>query len=275
VKDAQNVRMKSQPGGARFRVRVTARLHRLSVASAAFAGCLVLCQCSWLSSPPVPSPEPSGSTTPPQVRTLTDANVIKAGDLPRPIGRGKVISYDRHARPLDQLLICQTQSLKALGALEIKSRSFRSDYPSGAQPFPRSSLDKEPDRYAVALQFADPAAAQRAKYAVEGWVINCAAGGKLSNGTHVVRQSFDWTVVAADPAQAEVAEIVYQRNGSSSSNAYFESIGLTVLQDRMMITVYVFYTDESLYSLNMEDDEAGFAHPQIGLIGAAVKRLSH
>jgi hypothetical protein len=82
-------------------------------------------------------------------------------------------------------------------------------------------------------------------------------------------------VVAADPAQAEVAEIVYQRNGSSSSNAYFESIGLTVLQDRMMITVYVFYTDESLYSLNMEDDEAGFAHPQIGLIGAAVKRLSH
>jgi hypothetical protein len=27
--------------------------------------------------------------------------------------------------------------------------------------------------------------------------------------------------------------------------------------------------------LNMEDDEAGFPHPQIGLIGAAVKRLSH
>jgi hypothetical protein len=42
----------------------------------------------------------------------------------------------------------------------------------------------------------------------------------------------------------------------------------------MMITVHVFYTDESPYSVNTEDDEAGFAHPQLGLIAAAAKRLS-
>jgi len=42
----------------------------------------------------------------------------------------------------------------------------------------------------------------------------------------------------------------------------------------MMITVHVFYTDESLYSVNTDEDEAGFAHPQLGLVEAAAKRLS-
>ena len=47
-----------------------------------------------------------------------------------------------------------------------------------------------------------------------------------------------------------------------------------MLQDRMMITVHVFYTDESPYSLNVDDDEGGFAHPQLGLIEAVGRRLS-
>jgi hypothetical protein len=42
----------------------------------------------------------------------------------------------------------------------------------------------------------------------------------------------------------------------------------------MMITVHVFYTDESPYSLDLGEEEAGFAHPQLGLIDAAVQRLS-
>jgi hypothetical protein len=42
----------------------------------------------------------------------------------------------------------------------------------------------------------------------------------------------------------------------------------------MMITVHLFYTDESPYSLNIDEDEAGFAHPQLGRVAAAAKRLS-
>jgi hypothetical protein len=267
--------MTSQPSRARFVVRATARMSRLGVVVVALASCLVLAQCSWLGSPSAPSPAPSGSAPSPAARTLSNANLIKAADLPPPIGGGKMISYDHNARSLDELSICQTQPLTALGASAIKSRSFQSRYPSGDRPFARSSLDDEPDSYAVALQFSDPAAAARAKSAIEGWVSNCIAGGELPNGTHVLRQGVEWTGVTADPAQAQVTEIVYQRNGSSSSNAYFESIGLTVLQDRMMITVHLFYTDESPYSLDLAEEEAGFAHPQLGLIDAAVKRLSH
>ena len=62
-------------------------------------------------------------------------------------------------------------------------------------------------------------------------------------GSAGMTASVDWTPVIVEPAQAEVAEVAYQRNGSSGGNRYFESVGLTMLQDRMMITVYVFYND--------------------------------
>jgi hypothetical protein len=267
--------MMSQPSRAPFLVRATARMSRLGVLIVALGSCLVFTQCSWLAPAPEPMPAPSVSSAPPPVRTLTNANLIKASELPPPIGGGKVISYDRNARSLDELSICQTQPLSALGASAIKSRSFQSRYAGGDRPFPRSSLDDEPDSYAVVLQFADPAAAARAKSAVEGWVSNCVAGAELPSGAHVLSQDAEWTGVTADPAQAQVTEITYQRNGSSSSNAYFESIGLTSLQDRMMITIHVFYTDESPYSFSLEEEEAGFAHPQIGLIDAAAQRLAH
>jgi hypothetical protein len=134
------------------------------------ASCLVLAQCSWLSSTQAPSPAPRSSVATPQVRSITEANLSAAADLPAPIGGGKV--------------------------------------------------------------------------------------------------------GAADPAQAEVSEVGYQRDGSSGQSAFFESVGLTVLEDWMMITVHIFYSDESPYSLDVDNDEAGFAHPQLGLIAAAAKRLS-
>jgi hypothetical protein len=185
-----------------------------------------------------------------------------------------MIEYRHNARSLDQLSICQSQPLRTLGASAIKSQSFKARYSKGNRPFPRSSLDQQPDSYAVVLQFSDSAATQRAKIIYGSWVTSCAGGDHLPPGVRTLRPSFSWTSVPADPAQAEVSEVAYQRGGSAGQNAFFESVGLTVLEDRMMITVHLFYTDESPYSLNVEEDEAGFAHPQMGLVQAAVKRLS-
>src|SRR4029453_4579586 len=154
--------------------------------------------------------------------TESDANWIKAAELPAPIGGGKVIEYHRNARTLDQLSICQPQPLETLGASAIKSRSFWARYRAGDSTFPRSSLDKQPDRYAVVLQFADQSAAERAKSIYQGWVATCLAGREPAKGIHVVRPSFDWSPVVVEPAQAEVAEVVYQDDGSTGQNAYFE-----------------------------------------------------
>jgi hypothetical protein len=105
-------------------------------------------------------------------------------------------------------------------------------------------------------------------------VTGCEGGSDLPDGIRALQSSFGWTPVDADPAQAEVTEVAYKEDGSTDRYAFHESVGLTVLADRMMITVHLFYTDESLYSLNVEEDEAGFAHPQLGLVQAAAKRLA-
>ena len=42
----------------------------------------------------------------------------------------------------------------------------------------------------------------------------------------------------------------------------------------MMITVHTFYTDESPYSVSLGEEEAGFAHPQLGMVEAAARRLA-
>ena len=98
--------------------------------------------------------------------------------------------------------------------------------------------------------------------------------GTPAKGIQVVRPSFEWTPVVVEPAIAEVAEVVYRDDDSSDQYAYFESIGLTVLNDRMMITVHTFYTDESPYSVSLGEEEAGFAHPQLGMVEAAARRLA-
>jgi hypothetical protein len=270
---AQNVPMKSQPGLAPVIAKAGRALRQLSVVAVVIACCLVFGQCSWLT-PSTPTAGPTSSAAAPQPRTITDANLIKAKDLPAPIGGGKVIEYHHNARSLDQLSICQPQPLHTLGASAIKSRSFQDRYSRGNQPFPHSSLDDQPDSYAVVLQFSDAAAAQRAKIIYDSWLTSCEGGNDQPAGIRALRSSFSWAPVAADPAQAEVAEVTYQQDGSSGRHAYFESVGLTVLDDRMMITIHLFYTDESPYSLDMGEEEAGFAHPQLGLVQAAAKRLS-
>ena len=268
--------MTSQPSLGPLTAKVGPVLRRLSVAVVLAGCCLLLAQCSWLTPPTSPTADPSTSAPPPstQQRTITGANLIKAADLPSPMGGGKVIEYHRNARSLDQLSVCQPQPLDKLGASAIKSRSFKDRYSRGNRPFPHSSLDDQPDSYAVVLQFSDAAAAQRAKTIYDSWVTSCEGGNDLPDGIRNLRSSFSWSPVAADPAQAEVAEVSYQQDGASSRNSYFESVGLTVLEDRMMITVHLFYTEESPYSLNSDEEEAGFAHPQVGLVEAAATRLS-
>jgi hypothetical protein len=252
----------------------TWKLRRVGVAASAILACLILGQCSWFEPRPAPTDAPGSSSVSPQVRGITDANLIAAADLPTPMGGGKTIEYRRNARSLDELSICQREPLHTLGASTIKSRSFRTRFSKGNHPFPRSSLDRQPDSYAVVLQFPDAATAQQARIIYGSWIISCGSGNDLRDGIRTLRQGFGWSPVAADPAQAEVSEVVYEEDASAGESAFHESVGLTVLEDRMMITVHIFFTDESPYSLNVEEDEAGFAHPQLGLVAAAAKRLS-
>lgn len=237
------------------------------------AALLVSTGCTPGSGTPVPSASPVASSPGPPARTVTAANLIDPTTLPEAIGGGKIEVYEQNARPVDALSICQPQPLSTLGATASVTRDFRTVWAPGDEPFGKSALDGQPDTYTVALQFTDAAAAVRAKSLWEGWVIACREGVQVSGDYAVKELGSGWTRVPAAPAKGEVAEVVYQPRGAKGHTYYWESTGLTVLEDRLMVTITTYYTDESLFVVN-SDDEDGSPHPQLALVAAAGKALA-
>jgi hypothetical protein len=213
------------------------------------------------------------TATPSPARTVTAANLIAPSDLPAPEGGGRVEEYRQHARPLDRVSVCLRHGLGDLGATAALSRSYKEVYPD--RPALEGPLADEPSSYAVALQFPDTAAAAAARKTYEGWVDDCRAGRGAGADLKVLEQlGSDWTRVPAPGGRGEVAEVVYREPGSRSQDAYWESTGLTTVGDRLMVTVHVFYGSESSFVLNPNTTDGGFAHPQLGLVRAAAKRLA-
>jgi hypothetical protein len=249
------------------------RLATLVVATAAATGLLTQCTPAPVEQPSPTSSAPTVTASPTPGRSLTDANLLSADDLPEPIGGGKVSVDTRNARSLDHLTICEQEPFGTLGATESRSRSFKDSYRGSDHPFPHSVLDNQPDTYAVALQFADAAAAERARAIIHGWVLSCREGVNVPDNVQVTTQGFDWAQLAVRPGTAEIAEVVYRDRSSTNKLGIWESIGLTLVEDRLMVTVHLYSTDESPYSVNLDDDESGFAHPQVTLVRESAIRL--
>ena len=108
----------------------------------------------------------SGHYFTPRTSTFTSADWPRARELPVPVGDGKVSVDDRNARSLDNVTICLQGPMSSLGATATTMRSYRSRTLKGKPPFPSAVLDRQPDTYAVALQFADAIAAMTAKSTV-------------------------------------------------------------------------------------------------------------
>ena len=217
-------------------------------------------------SPPPPPPTPSA------VRTITDANLISAVDLPVP-SDGDIREFSEHARPTDRASICQ-QPLAELGAAQILSRSFKYTYGYSPKPNSNVPLANEPSTYTFALQFADPSAAEQARQTYKSWIDTCRSGDPKRGPYELVERGFDWTPITVTAGSAEVAEVVYRRAGSKNDKDYWESSGLTVVEDRMMITIHLYYTNESLFILHPEEDQEGYPHPQLGLVRIAADQLT-
>jgi hypothetical protein len=230
---------------------------------------LMLVGCAPGGTPPVtPSPEP----TPSVVRTVTDANLISAEDLPVP-SDGEIKEFTKNARPADQSSICQ-HPLAELGATAMVSRSFKYTYGYSPKPTSKVPLANEPSTYTFALQFGSPSTAEQARQTYKSWIDTCLSGDP-KRGPYVLEdRGFDWTPITVTAGSAEVAEIVYRQASSKSESVYWESSGLTVVDDRMMITIHVTYKPESLFVLHPEEDEEGYPHPQLGLMRIAADQLT-
>lgn len=233
---------------------------------------LLLGGCTSSATPPATtSPEPPNSS-PSTVRTLTDANLIAASDLPEP-SEGKIKAYDRNPRPADRASICQ-HPLSELGASKILSRSFKYSYAYSPKPTSGKPLANEPTTYTYALQFPGPQAAEQARQTYMSWLDTCRSGNPKRQGYQLVDRGFEWTSAAVSTGSTRVVEIAYHKAGVKTDFEYWESTGLTVVEDRMMVTIHLYYTDESLFGMHPEEDEEGYPHPQLGLVKAAAKRLA-
>ena len=176
--------MTSQPSRARFLVRASApaRPGRAWQFGLHLASCLLLAQCSWLGPAPAPGPAPSGRTparlparTPWATRTL-----IKAADLPPPIGGGQGVVGCRPQRSVTRTMLfpsVRPSRAGRAGGAHRRSRAAKlpvSLIPPVIRPFPRDRRRLTvagTAGYQVAFAiFSARSLRLRSKSAIEGWV---------------------------------------------------------------------------------------------------------
>lgn len=238
------------------------RVTMIMVAAALVAGC----------TPPTVHPDPTVSPSLSPTRTVTDANLLTVADIPRPQGDGTIRTYAKNARPLAAISVCQ-QDLAQLGATSTVNTAYKQFGGIAPKPGSKAPLADEPDLYAVALQFPSPQAAIQARETFKSWVDTCRPELPASSKFEAVDRGFGWTGLEVPQGETTIAEIAYRPSGSRSDENYWESIGLTVVGDRLMVTVFLFYALEDLYGLEAENDESGYPHPQLQLVMRASVRL--
>ena len=200
--------------------------------------------------------EPSSAAT----RMVTAKNLMTTDDVPVEDRETTVpvIAKEGAGRWINEMSVCwATVGRIDLGVVNTVQRNFRYeivDPQSAPDPGP---LRNQPVIYTQALQFADAAAAKKARDVYAGWLAKCPAELE-AKGYEVVRRSgLHQREVSVDGGAAQVSEVVYQRPGGvDGDNAFWESVGLTLVQDRLMVTVYLHYGEDFNVSLDQSEGDS-------------------
>lgn len=259
--------------GQRRRHRRHVRAAVAACAVIGLAGGAVLTQVTGSTSqtpPPVASgptavPLPRPSTASP-VRTLSSANLLRAADVPPWRGRVLEVAPDGTGRAVDEVSACVPDGISVLGATDTAARDFR--YPA----------EQRPAFQTVALQFVDTDAAQQAEQTLSGWVEDCGDTLEGRGATLLNDRGSEWVDVTTPPGTSGrfVDLDVYREQAQTGEDGVFESLGVTRVGDRLMLTVRLVSSTEDYVSL---EGEAGAVdgmpvHPQYGLVRAAAERLA-
>ena len=211
----------------------------------------------------VPLPPPTPAPTP--TRTVGPAQLLRPADVPTSGGPTLEIAPAGAGRSADDISVCVPDGLGPLAATGSASRNFR--YP-GQSGEPNST---------VALQFADADAAQRAEQTVQTWLDRCPARLRAQGATVLGGGETDWVDVDTTAGTSGRFAIlpIYREAGERSDEGVFESLGITRVGDRLMLTARVVVGMDDNVSLDAEPDPADGmqAHPQFGLVTAAAERL--
>lgn len=232
------------------------------------------------STSPAPSTGPTPSTTAP-VRTVTETNLLTTADIPLQVESNRVVvTAAGVGRPAAATSVCVPDSIELLGATSTRDRNFRTEVTDPTyNPDPSDPLSEQPTVYSQGLQFADAELAEQARTTYQGWVADCLDQLRASQDREVIGTGWklDWhSVRSGSRVVGSFAEVpIYRDRSDSSENGYFETVGLTRVDDRLMITVDLMYGNEKHYSLDQGGDPTTEmpADPQFALVVAAAKRL--
>ncbi len=261
----------------------------LVVGGAVFAGLVVFRGTGQTATPPVavtPSGggNPSGgsgsssapSTPPKPARVLTANNLLTTEDVP-------LEDYDTQqvvvvkpgvGRPVPESSVClPANGLQDLGATQVLSRNFRYELIDGSKPDKDDPFRNQPIIYSQALQFADAAAAKAARARYASWLKTCPKNLEAKGYQLLPDLGFDSTKVDTERGTATVTEWAYRRPGGvDGESGVWESVGLTLVGDRMMVTVFLHWGMD--WEVTINSSEGDLLHPQVGLVDSASIRLN-
>ncbi len=231
---------------------------------------------------PNPATTPTITAVPSPARTVSTANLLSTDDVPLMIKTDEVVITDPGVgRSDDTSSVCVPDGLEALGATAMVSRNFRVEVNDpDFTPDPSDPLYQQPSVYTQALQFADADQAEQARRTYQRWVEDCYDQLSTSTDLETVGTSYkvDWrSVRSGNRVVGSFTEVpTYRDRADTTENGYFESVGLTRVEDRLMITIDLLYGNEKHYSLEQGgDSDSGLPEdPQFGLVQAAAQRLS-
>lgn len=230
--------------------------------------------------PPLAAGSPTPDITAIPERTIDSDNLLRAGDIPTD-DQFAVEEVDPGiGRTIDEASVCQRNGLAPLNASQALSRNFleRYHYGPGETPDPSAPLTDLPNLYAVALQFPNEGAVRQAYSTYREWVEACPAALATEGYDLPSQRPVVWERVPTASGESVFTELIYTEPGGDSDQdggGYFESIGLTVVGDRMMITVHLaFGMDHNTTYAPTPDPSTGLPpHPLYAINAVAAERL--
>lgn len=217
------------------------------------------------------------SPRPPSGRALTDRNHLVADDIPPKQNSVVNAVPDGIGRSYAEMSICQRSGLRGLAATDQLGATFKQYYQYGPddQPDPADPMKDLPDTYALALQFNDAEAARAAFYTYTGWVDGCQQSLKDEGFTILNKGELAWNAAPVASGESKFTEIVYREpDAKDQDNGWFESIGLTLVGHRMMVTVYLVYGQDHNVVTNPNGADGQDPYELYAINAAAAKALA-
>lgn len=225
--------------------------------------------------PPAPTASSPQSQDPP--RTVTQENLLLPSDIPTRSDDQQVITTGPAlGRSVAKSSVCLTDGLDELDASEVLTRNFRIAVPDETAE-PGNELVGQPSIYTQVLQFDSDNQASDALETYRNWIDGCRAVLESRGYTVLGDRNGTWYPVdtGTDGASGGFAEVTYRTPGQSEEFGWWEAIGLTQRDDRLMITISLSVGQDKnvAYEQYPADPDLVAPHEQFALIVAAAERL--